>query len=241
MELNKNTQQPLYQQLIVKIRDKIRSGEYKPGDKIPTEKDLSLIYNVSRITVRRTIEELCNQGYLSKCQGKGTFVEAPKIYRKIEQDNNMSFTETCIANGRKPSSHILLCELIAMLPRQNEFFQMDENDKIYHIQRILSADDLPLIFEDVYIPQYRIPNFDVSHLENASLFQMLNQEYHIPKSTKGRSTIEIATATLEKAANLRIAVGEPVMLLESYIYDHDDKPLYISKENIVGSRYRLSI
>lgn len=241
MELNKNTQQPLYQQLIVKIRDKIRSGEYKPGDKIPTEKDLSDIYEVSRITVRRTIEELCNQGYLSKCQGKGTFVEAPKIYRKIEQDNNISFTETCIANGRKPSSHILLCELITMLSGQNEFFQMEESNKIYHIQRILSADDLPLIFEDVYIPQYRVPNFDVSHLENVSLFQLLNQEYHISKSTKGRSTIEIATATLEMASNLRIAVGEPVMFLESYIYDHDDRPLYISKENIVGSRYRLSI
>lgn len=241
MELNKNAQQPLYQQLMVKIRDKIRSGEYQPGDKIPTEKDLSEIYDVSRITVRRTVEELCNQGYLSKCQGKGTFVEAPKVYRKIEQDNNISFTQTCIANGRKPSSHVLLCELIDMPPGQNTFFQIDEKEKIYHIQRVLAADALPLIFEDVYIPQYRVPDFDASKLENASLLQMLSEQYHIAKSTKGRSTIEIATASIEKAESLRVAAGEPVMLLESYIYDGDDKPLYISKENIVGSRYRLSI
>ena len=91
MSLDKKSQLPLYAQLMKEIKDQIRKGTYKEGDQIPTEGELSTAYQVSRITVRRTIEELCSQGFLVKRQGKGTFVEIPKIYRKIENDNNMSF------------------------------------------------------------------------------------------------------------------------------------------------------
>lgn len=109
MMLDKNSQQPLYVQLMRVIKDNIQNGQYKAGDQIPTETALSDTYGVSRITVRKTIEELCAQGFLVKRQGKGTFVEMPKIYRKIEQDNNISFSESCRANGRNPSSHVLSC------------------------------------------------------------------------------------------------------------------------------------
>ena len=102
MSLDKKSQLPLYAQLMKEIKDQIRKGTYKEGDQIPTEGELSAAYQVSRITVRRTIEELCSQGFLVKRQGKGTFVEIPKIYRKIENDNNMSFSEACRSNGRKP-------------------------------------------------------------------------------------------------------------------------------------------
>lgn len=112
MMLDKNSQQPLYVQLMRVIKDNIQNGQYKAGDQIPTETALSDTYGVSRITVRKTIEELCAQGFLVKRQGKGTFVEMPKIYRKIEQDNNISFSESCRANGRKsffPCAFLLLC------------------------------------------------------------------------------------------------------------------------------------
>ena len=114
MSLDKKSQLPLYAQLMKEIKDQIRKGTYKEGDQIPTEGELSAAYQVSRITVRRTIEELCSQGFLVKRQGKGTFVEIPKIYRKIENDNNMSFSEACRSNGRKPSSHIISCHIMEM-------------------------------------------------------------------------------------------------------------------------------
>ncbi len=81
MMLDKNSQQPLYVQLMRVIKDNIQNGQYKAGDQIPTETALSDTYGVSRITVRKTIEELCAQGFLVKRQGKGTFVEMPKIYQ----------------------------------------------------------------------------------------------------------------------------------------------------------------
>ena len=89
------------------ITSQIKNGTYKPGEKIPTEPELAELYQVSRITVRRTVEELCTQGYLIKHQGKGTFVKSPMIFRKFESQKNMSFSESCHQNDRIPESHVL--------------------------------------------------------------------------------------------------------------------------------------
>ena len=104
--LNKNSIQPLYKQLMDIITGQLKNGTYKPGEKIPTEPKLAELYQVSRITVRRTIEELCTQGYLIKHQGKGTFVKSPMIFRKFESQKNMSFSESCRQSGRVPGSHV---------------------------------------------------------------------------------------------------------------------------------------
>ena len=105
--LNKNSIQPLYKQLMDIIASQIKKGTYKPGEKIPTEPELAELNQVSRITVRRTVEELCTQGYLVKHQGKGTFVKSPMIFRKFETQKNMSFSESCRQNGRVLHSHVL--------------------------------------------------------------------------------------------------------------------------------------
>ncbi|WP_097003778.1 GntR family transcriptional regulator [Lacrimispora amygdalina] len=241
MEIDKKSQQPLYAQLMKEIKDLIQKGEYEAGDQIPTEIELSEKYQVSRITVRRTIEELCTQGILVKRQGKGTFVEAPKIYRKVEKDNNMSFSESCRANGRKPASHVIACHFVEAEERQNEFLKLTDDKRLYHIERVLSADDLPIIYEQIYIPAIRVPDLQVEKLENGSLFQLLAEDYQITEFAKGRSTIEVRTASKPIADYLKMNVGEPVMILKSYMNDEEEKPLYISYEIIVGSRYRISI
>ena len=241
MELDKNSQQPLYSQLMKELKEQIQNGKYKPGDQIPTEIQLSEMYQVSRITVRRTIEELCAQGVLVKRQGKGTFVEAPKIYRKIEKDNNMSFSAACRANGRKPSSHILSCIVMKAENWQNDFLKLSEDTRLYHIERVLSADDLPIIYEHIYIPVSRVPDFQVEKLEDDSFVRLLSEEYHVEESEKGRSTIEVRLVPSVIAEYLRMNIGEPVMILTSFINDEAEMPLYISYEIIAGSRYRISI
>ena len=74
MAINDSAVVPLYQQVKDDIRAAIESGKYKTNEKIPPEPELSAEYSVSRITVRRAVEELCAEGYLVKMQGRGTFV-----------------------------------------------------------------------------------------------------------------------------------------------------------------------
>ena len=74
---------PLFEQIKEDIKSKIQRGIYSPGAKIPTEVELIAEYDVSRITIRRAVEELCKEGYLEKNQGRGTYVKNKKIFRKI--------------------------------------------------------------------------------------------------------------------------------------------------------------
>lgn len=81
--LQQNTSVPLYRQLKDKILSDISSGKLAEGEKIPTEIELSELYNISRITVRNAVKELVAEGYLVKKQGKGTFVCLPKLSVKL--------------------------------------------------------------------------------------------------------------------------------------------------------------
>ena len=82
-----NVAVPLYQQVKEDIKAAIEQGKYKPKEKIPTEPELSAEYSVSRITVRRAVEELCSEGYLVKMQGRGTFVSSPEFTGRFGRGN----------------------------------------------------------------------------------------------------------------------------------------------------------
>lgn len=241
MGLDKNSHQPLYRQLMEELRTLIQTGYYKNGDKIPTEPQLSNLYNVSRITVRRTVEELCKQGLVVKRQGKGTFVQTPKLQKKIEQKPNMSFTEVCILDGIKPTSQVITTSIIEAEEWQKDYLKLQEGETILSIERILSANNVPIIYETLYLPAKRFSNFPIKKLRNTSLFQILKEEYDIIDSSNNKTTIEIDVATQEMANQLCILVGEPVMLLTSYMRDKSDKPAYIGYKVAVGSRYTFSV
>ena len=110
--LDANNTIPLYLQMKELIKSAILSREYKNGEQLPTEPELGEKYGVSRITVRKAVEELCREGFLVKKQGKGTFVKQRKIQRKME--HLLSFTQACESNGMVPSSSLLKRQQIAL-------------------------------------------------------------------------------------------------------------------------------
>ena len=89
-------------------------------------------------------------------------------------------------------------------------------DGFLPFERILSADNLPIIYEHIYIPTDFLPDFQVEKLENGSLTRLLNKEYHMKESEKARSTVEVSTVSQPVAGYLRMNEGEPVMILASY-------------------------
>ena len=103
--LSNNVSTPLYKQLYDEILSKINSGEYKIGDKIPSESMLSEIYGISRITVRNAIQKLCDDKILVKKHGKGTFVSMPVYIESISSEG--SFTKSCIQMGKIPSTKVV--------------------------------------------------------------------------------------------------------------------------------------
>src|SRR5260370_30645371 len=101
----RNSPLPRYYQLKEIIRERIRSGEWKPGELIPSERELSEKYGISRMTARQAITELVNEGLFYREQGKGTFVSQRKITQQLIHLTR--FTRDIRARGQRPSPNML--------------------------------------------------------------------------------------------------------------------------------------
>ena len=140
--LQQNTSVPLYRQLKDKILSDISSGKLAEGEKIPTEIELSELYNISRITVRNAVKELVAEGYLVKKQGKGTFVCLPKIERKVV--HLLSFTAACDANHLPTHSVVTRREILRDYRNARQLLELESDDSVLYIQRPVSYTHLTL-------------------------------------------------------------------------------------------------
>ena len=228
---------PLYKQLKDIIKQKIIDGEFRPGQKIPSELQLSKMYNVSRITVRNAITELVDEDLLIKKQGRGTFVSAPKIEDNVLED--ISFSLTCKINKVKPGSKIIKNVIKDANERDIAELNLHENDKVVYIKRIRYADDEPVILEHNFFPsKYAfLLNED---LENQSLYEILNEKYGIARA-KSKRTIEITTASEEEASLLAISKGEPLLLHREIVYDKNNNPIHRTKQLIIGDKFKFVV
>ena len=121
--MSENTFVPLYQQIKDDIKSAIEHGKYKPKEQIPTEPELSAEYSVSRVTVRRAVEELCSEGYLVKQQGRGTFVSTPRIHRKFSVSNQVvSFTKTCREYGMLAGAKVAERKIVPVREDEKAFW-----------------------------------------------------------------------------------------------------------------------
>ena len=113
---------PLYVQLMDTVEKDIKSGRYKPGDKIMTESEMAKTYGVSLITVRKAIGSLMEKGLVVRKQGKGTFVTKPKFSRNIKR--LQSFSEMCEQMGVVPGAHMLENKIVEQMKRLRQGLEL---------------------------------------------------------------------------------------------------------------------
>ena len=242
MKLDESSLTPLYQQVMEEIKEAIADGRYPAGSKIPSEPELSEMYSVSRITVRRAVEELVNQGLLTKRQGKGTYVTQRKILRKIEQESNVqSFTDACLANGYKPGAQIVARETVPSSPEAQSFLGLGEDDELILISRVRTADGQPIMFENNYFPSERFAFLLEENLEDVSIFDVIEHRLGERPVDSEPCTIEIVLATSTTAGPLGVGVGEPLFFENVHFLDGEGKPYFFGHQYIVGSRYSFVI
>ena len=241
MRLIEESLTPLYQQLMEDIKSAIEEGRYQPEEKIPSEPELSELYCVSRITVRRAVDELCAQGYLVKKQGKGTFVGHAKLQRKLVSNENMSFTDVCQMNGQVHSVRVLTQSIVPARHDEIKFLNLEPKSTLLYIQRLHMADGVPIQIENNFYPPERFAFLQEEDLEHGSLFHMLREKYSIDPCGTSDTTLEIVRASLEYAKLLDVPVGEPLFYMNAYFVDEKKRPLFVGRQYYVGKRYLLHI
>ena len=240
--MNQRTAAPLYQQIKEDIKAAIQQGIYKAKEQIPTEPELSAEYSVSRITVRRAIEELCNEGYLIKRQGLGTFVSTPRIHRKITEGNRLeSFSTLCQSCNMVAGAHLLSRQIVPIRQEEQEFFGLGSDALLIYVERLRTADNLPIFLENMFFPYQTYRGLMTEDLNNRSIFQVMKQIDGRTVNDTSRRTLEIAKASPKQAQKLGISTGEPLLFMNCYFIDQEGHPLCIGRQYYVGSRYMFEL
>lgn len=233
--LDRMSTKPLFAQVEQSLNAAVTSGQFKSGERIPTEPELAEAFGVSRITIRRAIDELSNHGVLIKRQGKGTFVREQKVARKIE--HIASFSESCRANGMEPTAAVLKRLVLPSLPDGlSERPALHAGDVLY-IQRIHYADGTPIMVENNYYPLPAYEFLTTAPLEG-SLFQTL-AEHGVQVAGSENSYIDAIAAPRSESALLDIPVGDPVFVFNTEKLDNHGELIYVGRQSIAASRYRF--
>lgn len=193
-----------YEEVAASIRDSIAQS-MAPHDALASERELMAIHGVSRMTVRKAIATLVEEGRVYNVHGSGTYVGSADIFSKTPKLT--SFTEDMISRGSVPSSRVLELARITAPEHVALALGIAPSAETTHIRRLRLADDVPIAIEDVYIP---VAVLEIESLNlGASLYEQLRLAGH--DVFRAEQEIKAITLTPEECRLLEVAAGEAAL------------------------------
>jgi GntR family transcriptional regulator len=217
---------PLYQQVKEELLEDIRSGTLREGDQLDPEPDLCTRFGVSRTVVRQAVGELSQDGYLTRVQGKGTFVSAPK-FMEYFLDTADGFHYDFASRGFSVASEVLGCR--EEEPSDEVRAALNTREKrVVVLERIRSVDGKPLAFTRSYLPN-RLHNNLLKLLANTdlakeSLYGLLRDACDVSVASAVRR-VEAVNADRALATSLGTPVGAALLLIRSQCRDIEGRPV----------------
>ncbi len=227
--LNDASREPLYKQLQKKLRSAIENGLLSPEDPLPAERDMAEAFGVSRITIRKALEELVREGLLTRRQGSGTFV-ANRVEKNFS--HLTSFSEDMRSRGLTPSSKWLEKVESVVTPEEVMSYGLSPGMKIYRLSRLRFADGEPMSVEYTIIPAHCIP--DIENIDS-SLYEALSKEGLRPARALQR--LRAVLLSKEQADLLKAAVNDPGLLVERRGFTKDGRIIEIAQSFYRGDTY----
>ena len=234
--LDKDSGIPLYLQIVDELKQRITSGELKPGDQMPTEAELLKMYGVSRFTVRQTFYKLLQDGLIVKNRGKGTFVAYPKFVENLP--HLVSFSEEMEKLGKKPSTDVLSVSIVGTPPQIGEIMERTVDEKCLRIERLRKADGVPLSILIHFIPQSL--GVDPRDDFTGSLYELYLNKYHF-HIVRGDQIIEAVSANANQAKLLRVPKNSPLLLIRRITVDNQENLIEYVEGYYPADRYSYKI
>jgi len=228
---------PLYYLIKSHLMEIIESGHLKPGDRVPSERELTAQFSVSRMTARQALAELENQGLLMRVQGKGTFVATPKIEQPLA--GLTSFTEDMRRRGLNPGARVLSAVEAAAGRRVAQALGVTEATPVFRLERLRLAGGEPMAVETSHIPVNIAPGLKDQAFADQSLYKLLQEHYGI-QLVRATQSLEAVPANSAEADVLNVHEGTPLLLLERVSRDTQDRPIEFVRSLYRGDRYRFT-
>ena len=221
---------PLYQQIKVLILQSLQSGEWKPGEAIPSEMDLAARFRVSQGTVRKAIDELAAENLVMRRQGKGTFVAT-----HAEQHVQYRFLRLMPDSGDLASEgpaqrQIIDCKRLRAPADIARALALRTGDAVLQLRRVLAFQGIPTILEDVWLPGGPFKGLTAERLATyrGPMYALFETEFGV-RMVRAEEKIRALAADATAAELLKVPVGEPLLSVERTAYTYNDLPMELRR------------
>jgi len=226
---------PLYQQIKALITQGLESGEWKPGEMIPSEVELAARYKVSQGTVRKAIDELAADNLLVRRQGKGTFVATHnenhvqfRFLRLLPEDGDL----------HPHVSRLLECRRLRAPAEIARQLDLKPADPVVCIKRLLQFDGETTVFDEIWLPGAVFRGLTAERLADykGPLYAMFETEFGT-RMIRASEKIRAVGADDEVAELLGVAPGSPLLSVERVSYTYGDRPVEVRRGWYVTNGY----
>jgi GntR family transcriptional regulator len=227
---------PLYVQVREKLREELMHSA--PGTMIPPEAVLEERFAVSRITIRKAIEDLALEGLLVRRQGRGTFRETPKLVHELNAIT--SWTDQLKALGFTPHTAAREMAEIPAPKKIAHMLQLAPEERVIQLRRTRLANDEPITLMVNYLPSKLVPGFIEANPEVESLYEFLLTRYNLAPS-EAVDIVETRAASEAESERLLIEPWAPVLVTTRVGYLEDGRPLEVGVAVSRGDRYEYHV
>ncbi|MBQ0138765.1 MAG: GntR family transcriptional regulator [Kurthia sp.] len=234
--VNKNSHIPIYVQIEEELKHKIYLGEYKVGEPIPSERNLSLYFGVSRMTVRQAITNLVSTGKLYREKGRGTYVAVPKLEQPL--NGLTSFTEDMYARGLTPSTKVVKFEKQIPPFDVAQDLLLENDEEVYFMVRIRNADQKPMAIERTYIPVKVLPDL-TEKLVSESLYKIVEEVYGLPIGNAIQQ-MEATNVAKEDRKYLHLEPNAVVLTIKRISLLKNGQPFEVVQSAYRADRYKFT-
>ena len=234
MVLNKKSPVPLYLQVKEIFSQKIDSGELRPHDRLPSERELGEELGISRMTVRQALTQLTHDGRIYTIVGKGTYVAPPRIDQDLHQLTG--FTEDMRTRGLTTSSRIIEAALLPAPPDLAEALQIRPGAMMVKLEHLRLADGVPLALVADYLPHHLCPDVLEHDMATRSLYAVLRDHYGL-KLVRARQTVQAALANQREADLLGLSWPSAILHMDRTTFLDDNQIIVYARTAYRGDRY----
>lgn len=231
-------QTALYFQVKENIKALIKNERLKQGDKLPTEKEFMEKYRVSRITLRRALDELEHENYIKRIHGKGTFVSRLSI--QSELSNMRSFTEDMKARGFQTYSKVLESKVVNAPEEAVTALRLSEGMRVILIKRIRYADNSAVALEECYLPVEDFAGIVDEDLASQSLNELMVKKYGVKFSYADQYIKPgIPDKKLKELLSLKKSV--PILYMKRIAFDQTGRAVQLTYSSYRGDIYEYKV
>lgn len=230
----------LHLQIAESIIEKIRSGEYRESEKIPSENELSRQFHVNRHVVRQAIARMTNLGWVTPVQGKGCYIN--RIMKPVQYvlSSQTRFSENMSNQGVPHKSKLLHWE--SGLPSEEErtHLQLKKNETVYRLEILRYVDDTPMSVTTTVFPEAEVPGLENYFEGFHSLYGLLETYYQF-RPVRSKSIFHASLPFLKDAKVLRIPESVPIVQIESLMNHPSGSPVEYSVARVRSDMHRCLI